>query len=194
MENLEKKFIALDLELNQPSAQIIQVGVALGSPSQKEDEYIVASWLIKPPEALDPFITQLTGITEEDLQLRAVPWEVVARELSSLITEHQPFVNPVTWGGGDSVELLDGFRQNGVEFKHFGRRWVDVKTYHVFSSLAQGKNPSGGLRSIMSRYGTTFKGEPHRADVDAFNTLRLFFKLLQRQRGLEEILNLAKSA
>lgn len=185
-------FLALDLELNQPSQRIIQVGVALGRRLQSEEEYIVKQWLISPEEPLAPAITELTGITEQDLQERAVPWEQMAQELLALIQEHKPFVNPVTWGGGDSVELLQALAEQQIAFPAFGRRWIDCKTYHVFSALSQGKNPSGGLRSVMGRYGLTFRGVPHRADVDALNTLRLFFKLLSRQATLEAVVSLSK--
>jgi hypothetical protein len=33
--------VALDLEYNQPSGTIIQVGIAIGSASQNDQEYIV---------------------------------------------------------------------------------------------------------------------------------------------------------
>lgn len=187
-----KPFLSLDLEMNQPSGNIIQVGVTLGKPAQSEEEYIVRQWLVSPGEPLSADITQLTGISEQDLAERAVSWETVGAELGALMREHEPFVNPVTWGGGDSTALKDAFRSHGVEFPFFGRRWVDVKTLHTFLSLARNKNPQGGLRSVMAGYGLKFVGEPHRADADAFNTLRLFFHLLERQRTLEGIVHLAK--
>lgn len=185
-------FIALDLELNQPSNRIIQVGIALGSRMQPEDEWVVRQWLLDPDEPISEFITGLTGISNEDIAQRAVPWEQMAQELSALMDEHKPFMNPVTWGGGDSSELLESIRARGIDFPYFGRRWVDVKTVHTFLSLTLGKKPSGGLRSTMTQYKMRFLGEPHRADVDAFNTLRLFFHLMDRQTSLEGLVKLAK--
>jgi hypothetical protein len=38
----------------------------------------------------------------------------------------------------------------------------------------------------MGRFKMQFPGTPHRADVDASNTLALFFGLLRRQSKLEE--------
>lgn len=186
-------FLALDLELNQPSTRIIQVGVTLGDWLQADEEWLVKQWLLDPGEPIAPFITQLTGITDEAIAQSAVPWEQMAAELSAVITEHQPFVNPVTWGGGDSVELLANLRERGIDFPHFGRRWVDVKTIHTFLSLTQGKTPKGGLRSAMTQYKLHFLGTPHRADHDAFNTLRLFFALMERQGSLESMVRLGKN-
>ena len=59
--------------------------------------------------------------------------------------------------------------------------------------LTRGKAPSGGLSSAMGYFKLHFKGKAHRADVDAANTLALFFKLLERQAKLESILDSAKT-
>ncbi|WP_434715854.1 3'-5' exonuclease [Paraburkholderia sp. A3RO-2L] len=185
-------FLALDLELNQPSNRIIQVGIALGSRKQPEEEWLVRQWLLDPEEPISAFITQLTGITSEAISATAVPWSQMAAELGALVDERQPFINPVTWGGGDSAELLADIRERNIDFPHFGRRWIDVKTVHTFLALTQGKNPSGGLRRTMAQYRLQFLGDEHRAHHDARNTLRLFFRLMERQQSLDALVSIAK--
>ena len=187
------KFLALDLELNQPSGKIIQVGVAIGDKNTRFEDYVVRKWYIDPQEPISEFINDLTGITDSDIRANAYSHEHVARELSELIREHKVFVNPVTWGGGDSVELLAEFCKNHADFPHFGRRWIDVKTWYTYLMLTRGKAASGGLASAMGYFKLHFKGQAHRADVDAQNTLALFFKLLERQAKLESILDSAKN-
>lgn len=180
-------YVALDLEYNQPSGTIIQVGVAIGSASQSQQEYVVRCWNLKVDEPISEFITQLTGITDEVCRA-GVSLAQCAAELGELLNAHAVFVNPVTWGGGDSTDLLNAFAQAQVAFPHFGRRWIDVKTWATLLSLARtptGKVQQGGLSKAMARYKLQFLGEAHRADVDAFNTLRLFFAILARQRTLE---------
>ena len=186
------KFLALDLELNQPSGKIIQVGVAIGDKNTRFEDYVVRKWYINPQEPISEFITDLTGITDADIRAESYSHEYVARELSELIKEHKCFINPVTWGGGDSSELLAEFSKNHVDFPHFGRRWIDVKTWYTYLMLTKGKAPSGGLASAMGYFKLHFKGKAHRADVDAANTLALFFALLERQAKLESILDSAK--
>jgi hypothetical protein len=45
----------------------------------------------------------------------------------------------------------------------------------------------------MGYFKLHFKGKAHRADVDAANTLALFFHLMERQAKLESILDSAKN-
>lgn len=194
MPTPQNTFLALDLEMNQPSRRLIQVGVAVGRRDQPEAQWFTRSWLLDPQEPIAPNITQLTGIADGHIAEQSVPLAQMALELSAVITEHQPFVNPVTWGGGDSELLLSAIREQGIEFPHFGRRWLDVKTLAVADALAAGKTHSGGLASVMGRYRVPFKGTAHRADVDAFNTLRLFFRLLElRERQLAMVALATKS-
>lgn len=183
----KQRYVALDLEYNQPSGTIIQVGVAIGSASQNQQQYIVRRWDLQVDEPISEFITQLTGITNEDCSA-GVPLAQCAQELGDLLREQEVFVNPVTWGGGDSADLLRTFAHAQIEFHHFGRRWIDVKTWTTLLSLARTRTATiqhGGLSKAMARYKLQFVGKAHRADVDAFNTLRLFFAILDRQRKLE---------
>jgi inhibitor of KinA sporulation pathway (predicted exonuclease) len=192
--NTFRQYLALDLELNtgpDPSmlpAKIIQVGVAWGSWDHYTSNSInTASWFVNPQEPIFPRITELTGITDQDVQEKSTPVTVIAKELGDIIEGNSCFVNPVTWGGGDSDSLLNLFRREQVGFPYFGRRWIDVKTWHIFHMLSQGKDTVGGLSKGMSKYGIQFEGKAHRADVDAKNTLRLFFKMLDKQ----SVINLA---
>ncbi len=189
----DQNYLAIDLELNNKNdgtiPRIIQVGCAWGSPIRPE-EIKTHSWYLDPEENITPFITQLTGITDEIIKEKAVPHDKLAEELGMLISWEKCFVNPVVWGGGgegnDATELKDEFRERGIDFPYFGRRVIDVKTLYVFNQMVKGKTPSGGLRKSMISYGLDFIGQSHRADVDALNTLRFFFYFLQRQKMFED--------
>ncbi len=185
-----QNFIALDLELTQPTRKIIQVGVCIGN-QDNEKEWVVKKWFIDPEEPISQDIFALTGISDSDISQFSQPLQEIADELSALITEHQCFVNPITWGAGDSAELLELFHSNNIPFKHFGRRWLDVKTMHTFLKLSKnktGNSASGGLASCMGQYKLQFSGKAHRADIDAFNTLKFYFHLIKRQQILEQAL------
>lgn len=183
----EGNFLALDLEMNQPSGKIIQVGVCVANINTIATP-IKKMWYIDPQEEVTEFITNLTGITNADIKSHAVSHSVVAKELVELMTEHKCFINPVTWGGGDSQTLIDEIRDCGIDFNAFGRRWIDVKTIHIFLEMCKGKTVKGGLKSAMGTRKMQFIGEAHRADVDAHNTLRFFFHMIKNQSALMESL------
>ena len=192
-------YLALDLELNNAedgstsNPPIIQIGVAIGTFDHYTDNSIITKkWYLNPNEPIYPFITNLTGITDEDILTKSVTHEVLAEELGALIREYKPFINPVTWGGGDSTELKQEFVDRNIAFPFFGRRWIDVKTWYILRMIAAGKRPAGGLRSAMGLYKMHFDGTPHRADVDALNTLRLFFKIVDLQSRTQYIINTVK--
>ena len=189
------KYFALDLELNSKRdgtvPKIIQVGIAIGSLDDPENIQTF-SWYLNPQEEITPFITQLTGITDDMVQNQSVTHERLATELGALLTVNEVFVNPITWGQGDAAELLQEFRDRNIDFPFFGRRIIDVKTICVFNSMVIGNTTSGGLKKYMNRYGVSFIGTPHNAMDDALNTLRFYFYFLERQKIFENYKELMK--
>jgi inhibitor of KinA sporulation pathway (predicted exonuclease) len=196
----DQNYLALDLEINTDGqgwiGDIIEVGISVGNPTVGIlfDE----KFLIKPYEktndgVLTPFIIKLTGITQEEFDLDAVTLAECADRLKQIITEYNTFVNPVQWGLGDADELLDAFKYKQVDFPHFGRRVIDVKHLFLYLEAANGRALSGGLRSAMGKYKIPFQGTAHRAARDAYNTLRFFFHLLERQKKLEDCAKMMKT-
>jgi inhibitor of KinA sporulation pathway (predicted exonuclease) len=191
----DTNYFSLDLELNNKNdgttPRIIQVGIAWGSPIRPE-EIKTHSWYLDPEENITPFITELTGITDEIIKEKSVSHETVAEELGKIIRSYDCFVNPICWGGSgfssDASELKEEFNQRSINFPFFGRRIFDVKTLYVFQQMTSGRNSRGGLKSALSRNKLEFIGEPHRASDDAFNTLRLFFHYINRYKKLQKML------
>jgi len=173
-------YLALDLEMNQPSGKIIQIGFAYGG---KEGIYKKA-YFVNPEEELTEFIVGLTDIKQTDVDAAPtlpVVWKQICDEYLSTLqpTVCGRFLNPLTWGGNDVAEI---FKQLGHEEgrSHFGRRYVDVKTIFVAWRLANDNHFQGGLAKSMTKVGLAFEGRKHRADDDALNTLRMYLKLLEK--------------
>lgn len=189
---LDTKYLSLDLEMNQPSGKIIQVGIAIGCLHDYMNNTIdTHKWYIDPEEDITDFITGLTGITNLDIKNYSLPHEEVAKRLSALIEEHKCFINPVTWGIGDAETLKKEFYDRGIEFKNFGRRSIDIKTWYVMKCISMGRNPSGGLSSSMASLSNNklkFTGVQHRADIDAWNTLKLFFYLIEKENKTQSLI------
>ena len=75
-----QKYLALDLELNQPSGKIIQVGIAIGRADDRFENYFTKKWYINPDEPIDQFIIDLTGITDSDISANCVSHETVVNQ------------------------------------------------------------------------------------------------------------------
>lgn len=175
--------MSLDMEYNQPSKSIIQIGIAVGNLKSGEI-FFRGCWHIAVDEKVSEFITVLTGITTEDI-LVGYNLNEVYMFLSAIHTKYKCFRNPLTWGGGDSEDLrkaLDLYNASGSlchERYIFGRRWIDAKTLFVSRCLARDEKTQSGLAKSLTRLGLNFEGRKHNAMDDAVNTFRIYRKLLE---------------
>jgi inhibitor of KinA sporulation pathway (predicted exonuclease) len=191
-------YLSLDLEYNSDGKNgvedIIQVGLVVGSPY---DGVLYKKAMFSKPSnkkvELHPFITSLTGITQDEYDEQSVSWDVIVDEIKNIHEKYNPFVNPVTWGIGDSYDLVSTVKSEGIKFPFFGRRIIDVKHHFLFLEAANGRSMAGGLKSAMGKHKLKFIGKTHRADDDAFNTLQFYFHLLKRQHLLEETIKNLKA-
>ena len=174
-------FVALDLEFNQPSQKIIQIG-AVVADIRTSSVLSRFSVFVNPSEPLNPEIADLCGIAPEVLAMAgdlAEGCEQLTAWLAPFAAERQ--LNPLTWGGGDSLQLRE---QAGARDERwlFGRRWLDVKTVFAAYMHSEGKDASGGLGASMKKVGLLFQGRPHDAAADAHNTALMYFQVLRRLR------------
>lgn len=176
-------FTSLDLEMNQPSKRIIQVGACVGSirTGQIFEKFSV---FVNPGEHLNPSITELTKITQDDVN-HGFTVEEAYRKLQKMHENYGAFINPITWGGGDSQELLEQIKQENPHFDGwcFGRRWIDTKTLFVSWRFANGQPIQGGLARSMVKVGLKFEGQKHDAMDDAINTFRMYIAMLNLLKG-----------
>lgn len=180
---MKHNFLAIDLEFD--NSKIIQVGIAVGSKTEDIETF---KWYVNPGHTISKRIITLTGITQEDIDTKSVGLDVVAKELSDIVYRYNVFVNPVQWGSGDSQQLKKEFEDNNIEFECFGFREIDVKTLFTFIQMSRSGKRRSGLKNAMRKFNLEFKGEAHRADIDAYNTLVFYFHLLKRQSELEKLL------
>lgn len=180
--NAIEVFTTIDLELNQPSEKIIQIGACVGNikTGQIFEKLCVH---VNPGEHLNPFITDLTKITQQDVD-NGLPLEEAYRKLQRMHENYSAFVNPITWGGGDSLELLNQLKKENPHFEGwcFGRRWIDTKSLFVSWRFARGEPIQGGLARSMTKLNLKFEGQKHNAQDDAVNTFRMYCAMLKKFR------------
>lgn len=168
--------MALDLELNKPSGSIIQIGAVVGNLKTGEilEEYLCH---INVGEPIDPFITKLTGIRQEDVD-RGYSLKTSYQQLIEMHKRYDCFRNCLTWGGGDSIELRKQLNLDNERFL-FGRRWLDAKTLFISYRFSKGLSHQAGLAKALVKMGMKFEGKKHQACDDALNTFRIYRNLLK---------------
>lgn len=171
-------FLALDLEMEQPSNRIIMLGICIGNLSTGEILHR-QDWLINTDEPISAFISSLTGITDAQRVARGVSLAQAFKELSELHKRFDCFINPITWGHGDTELLRQQVRPN-LEDWPFGFRQIDVKTIWQFWRMSRGLPTQGGLAKSMTKIGLNFEGKKHNANDDAFNTFRVAHLLFKK--------------
>jgi inhibitor of KinA sporulation pathway (predicted exonuclease) len=173
---LKSNILSLDLELNQPSNTIIQLGIAVGNLNT--GEILLKEVIdIHTTEILNPFIIDLTGIRQIDVD-HGQPLQSAYERMVSIANQYDTFINPITWGGGDTETLRKQLDLDHDRWR-FGRRWIDVKTVYIAWRTAQQKEVQGGLAKAMTKLGLCFSGRKHNAGDDAANTFRIYHRLLQ---------------
>lgn len=172
--------MSLDLEFSQPEEIIIQVGVAIGDTNTGEI-LESRSWNIRSDAVVSQYITDLTGITQDDVTNASHTLAECYEELREMHTRHKCMRNPLTWGGGDSEALRHQLGLDEDLFL-FGRRHLDTKTLFVSRQMANSLPFVGGLKRSMGRLGMKFEGTPHRAADDARNTFLIYHRLLDHFR------------
>ena len=175
------KIISLDLELNQPSGKIIEIGAVAGNLATGEIESIWSS-LVDPGELLDPRITELTGITQNSI-IGAPDLISAGSDFIAWAQKHKEFPNLMTWGGNDS-QMLKEQMGSSISKWPFGYRHLDVKTVYVAYQHSLGNwTPRSGLAKSMSKLGLAFRGTKHGALSDAYSTFYFYYNLLRLIRG-----------
>ena len=175
MKNIN--LLSLDLELNQPSGTIIQVGAVVGNLETGEilERY---SAIRKTNEKIDERIQKLTGITDEKIK-EGISLIQIYTDLETIHKKYKCFRNPVTWGGGDSEELRLQVFKTPEDFV-FGRRWIDAKTLFLSFMFANSNPQQAGLSKAMAKLGLQFKGKKHDAKDDAFNAFIIYRDLVNK--------------
>ncbi|GIP20065.1 ATP-dependent DNA helicase DinG [Paenibacillus sp. J22TS3] len=163
------KYAVLDFETtgNQSSDEIIQVGLAIIDHDSTITQ--VYSSYVKPGVPIPPFITQLTGITEEDVK--------DAPDLDEVMMEMVPLLDDVILVG-HNVAFDFNFLQSALDktgYLPFTGRILDTMDFLkiMFPSLT-----SYQLGFVSGEFGVTHD-RPHQADSDALATALIFLKCLE---------------
>jgi inhibitor of KinA sporulation pathway (predicted exonuclease) len=168
-------FLFLDLEMNQPSNKIIQVGWTIADPISGY-AYKVGGEYVNPFEPLTPIISNLCGIEQNVLDKSDALDDVYMRMYSDYLQFNcSPTV--VTWSKGDLALLRS--QVNETLPWPFGMHYIDAKNLYQSWKLKTGADHlKGGLARAMTKFNLKFEGRKHNAEDDAYNTFRIYKRLL----------------
>lgn len=172
--------VSLDLEMNQAEKpKIIEIGLTIGDLSKKQmvDK---TSILVNPNENITEYISTLTGITDHMVHNRPEIGGAYDEMLKYLNFYNVTHKQPVVWGSGDVKQLKSEI--GDVDTFPFGYTEMNVKTLVQAIHTAKGLKTQGGLAKSMTKFGLRFQGMKHRAVDDSYNTLLLYFHILDMLR------------
>lgn len=177
--------IVLDIEANQPSSKIIELGAVkfLRDGGISPNKF---SQLVAIDEKLgfctgnnNCSITELTGITDKMLEENGWPFAMAGKAFKNWVFSDTKNIVLASWGNWDIPCLRMNYEQAGVPYPFRGKS-LDIKSIGVWVNLIRGKKvKADGLSSMMKAWEIPFEGTKHRACDDAYNTARLLQKWWQ---------------
>lgn len=168
----------VDLELNQPSRKIIQIG-ATSIDMASGKEYSCFNVFVDPSEKIDPYIVSLTGINQHV----ADEGKDVSEALE-LFWDWLPSKRVAAWGR-DVDHLLTLSDDLGIEYPRKIKNYNLLQMFDLFRP-AIGKGTSG-LLATLKMLDLEFEGAHHNALDDARNAARVANVLFSRLRKYSQV-------
>jgi DNA polymerase III alpha subunit (gram-positive type) len=183
------KVITVDLEMNQPSNNIIQIGAVC---TNIKTNAIISSFncICNPGELPSQFITELTGITTTMVE-SADPLNICLDKFWKWCKDCGCGMQVWAWGS-DVYELKLQSQQLLVTVPTKLRVLNIKEMAKLFRSAKKDLKLSGGLKNTMEVFGLPFIGRQHDAYVDALNTATLLYRFYKIVESYNILSNLVK--
>lgn len=190
------KVLSLDLEIDQPSGKIIEVGYVIGDVHtrqilQRRDLIVNSHTTLGIIPGINVHISDYTGITQ-DMVNNGIELNDAYKIMCDDIKKYNPTVTCVQWGDGKGDNKGDHDylrRELNLSWENFvfrPRAW-DVKSQFQIWRTFQRQSVSCGLDKAMIMLDLEFKGRPHRAGDDAFNTFIVFCEIGSKSVKFDKI-------
>lgn len=156
-------------------SEIIEIGLArvdLDSLERIDKRAI----LVRPQKSnVSPFCTQLTSLTQEEVNTGITLAEALRLLRSEYDSENRLFVS---WGDYDRNQFHRNCADYGLQYP-FGPTHLNIKTLF---SVALGIRQELGLEEAMKKMGIKLEGRHHRGVDDAWNIAQVFCSVMWRIR------------
>ncbi len=188
---INNNFLVIDLEAtsNQetddhiPDIQennfIIQIGAVL--LNKELDIISTYNSLVKPEEPVTPFITSLTGITQEQVE-KENTWDIVAKNFNDWILQYVPIksIRLCAHGNYFDINLLRKcYSTYGIRYPFSGTCY-DVKTLAMlWCSLSNRRTDKLSVQRIAEYMNINPEGKYHDALIDAMTSARILKRVFE---------------
>lgn len=176
--------IVFDLEANQPSGKIIEIGAVKLTRIGKIEESKFQSF-VNPDETINDYIVNLCQLSPNDLNLisTAPSFDEALRKFYEWATKISKNVVLCSWGNYDIAEL----KQQTKKFPFRGKS-VDAKSIAMWVSLMFGRKiGSESLEGMLKDWNVQQVGQKHRALFDAYNTASLLQAIWEFHETMAEL-------
>lgn len=168
----EARIFGLDVEttgLDRAANEIIEIGICSYDAQDRSISPVYQSY-VKPHQEIKPFITSLTGITEEDVK--------DAKGIDEVLEEVLPLIR------GGLLVMHNADFDLGFLKKFAGEQFLKDNDIAAFDTLKLSKNmiqsSRYSLEYLVDSLGLGHENH-HRAADDAVMCIRLFDHLIQRE-------------
>ena len=171
--NLKKPLVIFDLEttgLDLVKSRIIQISYIKVYPDGREER---GNTLINPEEPIPPFVTQLTGISNEDVKDKPT-FKQIAAKLGNMFTGCD--FGGFNSNGYDIPLLAEEFLRAGIDFDFSKCRMIDAM--NIFRKMER-RNLAAAYKFYCGRK-MEDDFEAHRADEDTEATYRVLMGELDK--------------
>lgn len=178
--------VFLDLEGTQFTQEVIEIGAVKaylkpdGTIKKKMPGFRI---LVKAHARVGRLVTDLTGITDEQLKKEGVPYRVALASFKRYVGRDWRRCLFVTYGNNDAAIIKGSEYSNldaeDADSKAIVRNMWDYEAF-VYHYV---RDPNGNVYSLancLKRFGVPFDGQAHDALADAANLLSLYEAILAR--------------
>jgi hypothetical protein len=197
------RFVSIDLELNQPSNNIIQIGACTFNTDSKTP-YVpekTLSVFIDPNEPVNwnhhlntrETLGSLLGDTfKTEWEIHKVSTEEGLVLFWDFIKNSQSGRKVIQWGNGDIQQILNQSKIANVRPSIIVKDLNIKRVYELLYKPILEKNKGGGLFKACENMGVPFEGRAHDALVDAINTGKLTVKMFEILSNYQKIKKLTE--
>lgn len=189
------KFISIDLESNQPSGTIIQIGAAAFDTDARDPLMAKFVCYVNPDEEINwdqPLnngmtLGELLPFTQKEITEQGIAPDVAFTQFWQWVIDINCGRKFIQWGRHDMEALVGQSKAAGVFYpqriKDFNLKKTYQFLYQPANKLAQKYGLSGALKSCN----IGFEGTAHDAYVDAYNTGVLMLHIYRDLENMRKI-------